>query len=317
MYLRLATILLVSLTALLASAVDASVKSSSVDPTVVDASVNWNSSNLNSTIVACSDFDPTASANGNEDADFWERLRGLTQQTISDVFNYVATVCPATINSFKQSMDHVVSNTGKLRSKIESKARARGITLHEISEMLSKELEGVFKELKDEFPPPGEAEHHDDRDRIISGALKKVEDAVVRVSGVVGVSEADARAHLGDITPHLKHALVTIGDVAEQHPGIFDALMFFGATLVVPELWILKPIIKVFGIGPAGPIKDTYASSAQSRFFGRKVTKGSWFSILQSVAMGGLRPSGTAKKILGAISMGFGIFGRYLGEIRG
>ena len=184
MYLGLTILGLVSFTALL--------------PSVVDASVNWNSSNVNSSSVACSDFDPTGivfiichnvgpvsnpivlvSANGNEDADFWEGLRRLAQQTI-DVSDYVATLYPAKINSFKQSMDHVVSNTGKLRSKIESKARARGMTLHEVSEMLSKELEGVFKELKDEFPPPDEAEHHDDRDKIISGALKKVEDAVVQ-----------------------------------------------------------------------------------------------------------------------------------------
>lgn len=92
-YFGLTTLLLISLTALLASAFDASVNSSSV-----------NSSSFNSSTTACSDFDFTgiafiichnigfvsnlivlASANGNEDAGFWEGVSDSVQQYISDI----------------------------------------------------------------------------------------------------------------------------------------------------------------------------------------------------------------------------------------
>lgn len=193
---------------------------------VVDTSINSSST-------ACSDFDSTgmsfiichhvslasnlivlASTNGNEDANFWERIADMgysAQQYTSTMFNDITTSYAAEIDSFKQSMNHVISNTMKLRSEIESKIQERGITLHEVSEMLSKELAGVVEELQAEFPPD-HAKHHEDRVKVISGALTKVEDAVVRVCAAIGVSEKDARAHFRDITPHLRDVLVTIGE---------------------------------------------------------------------------------------------------------
>jgi len=75
--------------------------------------------------------------------------------------------------------------------------------------MLSSELAIAVEELKSEFPPPDHAEYHDDRVRIISHALVKVEDAV-RVCAAVGVSEVITRARLSEVTPHLRDALVLL-----------------------------------------------------------------------------------------------------------
>lgn len=153
----------------------------------------------------------------NTSPDFWERaakLGSLVQQYTSDILNDAATSYSTTagqIDQFKQSMNQVISSTSNLRREIESKARARGITPHTVSEMLSKELAVVVEELKAEFPPPDHAEHHEDRVKIISRALIKVEDAVVRVSQAVGVSEPKARACFGDIEVHLRYALVVTG----------------------------------------------------------------------------------------------------------
>lgn len=153
----------------------------------------------------------------NTSPDFWERaakLGNLVQQYTSDILNDTATSYAATaerINYFKQSMNHVVSTTANLRREMQANAWTRDVTVHHISEMLSSELAIVIEELKNEFPPPDHAEHHEDRVKIISRALVKVEDAVVRVGDKLGVPEDNVRANFGDIEIHLRYALVMIG----------------------------------------------------------------------------------------------------------
>jgi len=306
-------LLLISFTALLAS----------VDASVIPSAA-W--SNLKSTVLA--------SSNGpirlwqlldtyNTSPDFWERaanLGSLVQQYTSDILNDAAisyATAAGKIDCFKQSMNHVVSNTGELRREIERKARARGMTLHNISEMLSNELAVVIEELKNEFPPPDHAEHHEDRVKIISRALVKVEDAVVRVSKAVGVPEAKVRSCFGDIEIHLRDVLVVTGDLAEQHPIILETLAFSVAILVLPESALLKPIIRIFGIGPAGPIKGSPATWAQRRFFGGVIPKGSWFSRLQSAAMKAGPSPGAWKGVWGSIGLGVGLSGSLFGGCMG
>jgi hypothetical protein len=108
-------------------------------------------------------------------------------------------------------MGHVVSNTMELRAKVQGAAEARGLTLEHVSEMLSTDLAVVLQELKTEFPPPSDADHHEQRVEIISRALVKVEGSVVRVSVQCGISEADAIAHFKLIEPHVQHVLVVTG----------------------------------------------------------------------------------------------------------
>jgi hypothetical protein len=256
-------------------------------------------------------------------SDFWERaanLGGRAQQYTNDILHDAAasyaTVADK-IDGFKQSMTNVVSSTSELRREIQIAAWARGINLHRVSQMLSSELAIVFEELKVEFPPPDHAECHDDRVNIISRALVMVEDAVVCVGAAVGVSEVSTRAHFRDVSPHLQSALVIIGDVAEQHPLILDTLAFSAAILLMPEITFLKPIIKLFGIGPAGPIKGSPAAWAQSRLFGAAIPDGSWFSHLQSAAMKIRLPPNICKKICGVIGVILGSFGWLFGGSAG
>jgi hypothetical protein len=299
-------LLLVSLTALLASVVDASV----VPLTA------W--SNFKSTVVE--------SYNGpimlwqllgtyNASPDFWERaakLGNIVYQYTDDLLHDAADSYAAAadkINDFKSSMNNVVSSTGDLRREFQAKALARGIDIDEISEMLSRELAVVVEELKAEFPSPDQAQNHEERVRIISHALEKVEVSVVRVGAAFGVSEDDARARFREVEFHLQTVLVTTGDLAEQHPVLLGTLLFAGAVLILPESPILRPILSVFGFGPSGPIKGTPATWAQRFFFGGKIPKGSWFSHLQSAAMKVRLPPGTGKKIAGSIGVGLGLLG--------
>jgi len=247
--------------------------------------------------------------------DFWKRavklgssVQKYTDNILADATTSYSAAAEKIID-FKQSMVKVVSGAGELRHEFESKIWAHGMTLSEISDMLSKELAVVVDELKTEFPPPDHAEHHEERSVMISRALEKVEDVVVRISVRAGVDEANARAHLRNIEPHLNHVLTVTGDLAEQHPVLLETLLFSGAILLIPEISILRPILNVFGFGPSGPIKGSPAAWAQRRFWGAAVAEGSWFARLQ--AAGIKTPSW--KAIWGSIGVGLGIGGGILG----
>jgi len=94
-----------------------------------------------------------------------------------------------------------------------------------------------------------------------------------------------------------------IGDINEQHPELLPTLTFSIVVLLIPESWILRPILGWFGFGPLGPVKrelkpwnrtfeaqlDIVGSAAarmQRRFWGGAVRAGSWFSCLQAAGMG-------------------------------
>jgi hypothetical protein len=87
----------------------------------------------------------------------------------------------------------------------------------------------------------------------------------------------------------------------EQHPDLLSILLFTLAVMLIPEYWVLRPVLGLFGFGPTGPGKGTavpklqrmpidlfagtVASWAQRVFYGAAVPKGSWFAFLQEAAM--------------------------------
>jgi len=74
--------------------------------------------------------------------------------------------------------------------------------------------------------------------------------------------------------------------------------------MVLPQLWILRQVLRIFGFGPLGPIKGSFlydcdaerlfnmtlivggiAAWLQAWLFGPAIPKGSWFAMLQRLAM--------------------------------
>jgi hypothetical protein len=132
--------------------------------------------------------------------------------------------------------------------------------------MLSSEMAAVLEELKAEFPPPEEANHHRQRVEMVSRALMNIETYVVRVSMQCGMSEADASAHFRNIKPHIQHVNVVtgkristarhnnttappLGDLTEQHPILLETLLCSGTILFIPEVWLFRSVFSV-GFGP-------------------------------------------------------------------
>lgn len=104
--------------------------------------------------------------------------------------------------------------------------------------------------------------------------------------------------------------MVLTGDLAEQHPEMLVTVLISGVLLVLPEGFILRPILGLFGFGPYSPVKGSSAAWAQKRFFGAVVPARSWFAALQSlgmkVPMVGA-PIGSAVGWMGATAGGVGL----------
>ncbi|KAI9568334.1 hypothetical protein HD554DRAFT_2099564 [Boletus coccyginus] len=88
-----------------------------------------------------------------------------------------------------------------------------------------------------------------------------------------------------------------------NYPQLLRAVMFEVMVLLIPQSWILRPLLSLFGFGLRGPVRgavkprnctfrvqfDIAGSAAawlQRYFFGAAVGAGSWFSSLQAAGMG-------------------------------
>ncbi|EKM51195.1 uncharacterized protein PHACADRAFT_263206 [Phanerochaete carnosa HHB-10118-sp] len=110
------------------------------------------------------------------------------------------------------------------------------------------------------------------------------------------------RVSFDKLVPCIEKLVVVTGDLAEQHPILLDTLLFSATAMLIPESWILRPLLSLFGFGPFGPVKGSSAAWAQRTFWGAAVKKNSWFSALQRAGMKGTVP----RKIIGGIGAGLG-----------
>lgn len=78
--------------------------------------------------------------------------------------------------------------------------------------MIAIELSKLVEEIKKEFPPPDQAEHHAERTEMISRILEKIGDIVVLASVSVGIPEVEVRAYFEAVKPHILHVLVLTGE---------------------------------------------------------------------------------------------------------
>jgi len=139
---------------------------------------------------------------------------------------------------------------------------------------------------------------------MISRALNKTEDALVRVCSFWEIPETTVRTKFDDMKPHMNHFLLVVANLVNKHPILFETLLISGIILIIPESLILPPILRFFGFGPLGPVKDSFATFAQRFFFGAVVKEGSWFAKLQRAGMK-IPATGLVTKIIRAIKCFF------------
>ncbi|KAF9224484.1 hypothetical protein BS17DRAFT_779884 [Gyrodon lividus] len=187
----------------------------------------------------------------------------------------------------KSTMNDLVQHINTLSEEISRTLEGHQVTMDTFSNELSVVLARVIEELNQEFPSPDTAPTHAERSVMVSRMLDKIDASFsVNLCDQHGIDKALLSDYLRVVKAHLEALVVTAGDLAEQHPKLLDVLVFSVISTLIPEGWFLQPLLRVIGFGVKGPIKGTLAAWMQKRFFGAVIPAGSWFSYIQSVAMG-------------------------------
>ncbi|VDB86047.1 unnamed protein product [Peniophora sp. CBMAI 1063] len=146
--------------------------------------------------------------------------------------------------------------------------------------------------LKEEFPPPETAGGHDARREHVQRTMDVVFDRIYEVlPSLINLSDEELRRDLAGVRGALETLFTVTGDLVEQHPALVEVLLVSGTVLgglLVPEWWILRPLLRAIGFGPLGPVKGSAAAWAQRFFWGGAVKKDSWFAALQRAGMIGV-----------------------------
>ncbi|KAG1774147.1 hypothetical protein EV702DRAFT_548159 [Suillus placidus] len=184
------------------------------------------------------------------------------------------------ITELRKSVDSVASTATTLYQVIKEAAERRGIPLYPV---LSFSI--LLEMLKEQFPPPNEAPGHEKRMAMINTVLDRVEECFLQVIGKLGMNKELLKSLSSSLKSGVKHIIVTIGDIDEQHPALVSALLSIVISMLFAEVLSLSAILRIVGFGSLGPVKGETAAWLQGLLFGPAVPKGDWFGRLQRLAM--------------------------------
>ncbi|KAI0733288.1 hypothetical protein C8Q72DRAFT_632145 [Fomitopsis betulina] len=249
-------------------------------------------------LVIIQDMNTTAAAQ-----QFWERALALGPRyhdyTIAKLVEGAAKttepVVTGIINHAVSTMQVIVAATENHQNTI---AQEHGASLDDINNRVEKVLDDRLGELKDQFPPPDEAPSRAERRDDVSAMPHEVKDAFVKPSIQHDMAVEKPRVHCDPNMKHVKTVVVTLGTTtfcasscaqANVLLGdlavLFVILIIFGIILIVPESWLLRPLLRMFGMAAEGPVAGSPVAWAQRRFYGAYIPKDSWFSYLQRPGM--------------------------------
>ncbi|RXW18812.1 hypothetical protein EST38_g7041 [Candolleomyces aberdarensis] len=164
-----------------------------------------------------------------------------------------------------------------------------GIDPTAVHDYITRETANIVENIRAEFnkPLPDElVERARYRNQMIAKALDHLEYAFVYICVQSGhLSEEDARQMFAPVKKAIQDGLFIVGDFVDKHPELAQVIVITAVCFLIPESFILRPVLYVFGFGTAGPLKGSLAAWIQSKFWGGAVAKGSWFAYFQRAAM--------------------------------
>ncbi|OJA13277.1 hypothetical protein AZE42_05027 [Rhizopogon vesiculosus] len=136
------------------------------------------------------------------------------------------------ITKFEASVDSIANTNTTLHQVVLEAAKQHGITTDSMKEELAHIFHAAFEELKVQFPAPGEAPGHGNRATMISAVLDHIEEGFIQFAVKHGVSEEILKR-----------------DLVEHHPNLADTFLVTTIFMLLPELWLLRPVLRLFGFG--------------------------------------------------------------------
>ncbi|EIW81951.1 hypothetical protein CONPUDRAFT_152843 [Coniophora puteana RWD-64-598 SS2] len=212
------------------------------------------------------------------------KLQDMEMQ-FKDVSHHVAEL--------QERMQHVLAASQRLRGEVSARATQHGFTIEDFSQELEGHWVTATEELKGMFDPLDEAPSHDDRLKLAESVFDKAGAGLVVVGAKFGIAESETGAFCDAARPHVVHIVTVIGDVLEQHPILLEVLLPLVLGWIIGEVWILGSLLRLFGFGPAGPVKGGVAAWIQRALFRGTVPAGGWFASLQRAGMKGVGKVGS------------------------
>ncbi|KAK7457192.1 hypothetical protein VKT23_010490 [Stygiomarasmius scandens] len=264
-------------------------------------------------------FDEELSEFREKISDFGDKISTYTDALLEEVNTSIGPSVKSLIDDLQSKINSIVSSPGleALHSELESHLLAMHnstckdgtndidadgpssscssdkevnlLALDGFFEFLTSELESTVDAFRVEFSAdPSTALNHEQRKEAVEALMDRVEEVIVEVmNDRVAVPREVTREHIAGVKAVIVSVIVLIGDLVEQHPWLFEFILFSLFIEILAEIRILRIILQCFGLGPVGPAKGSPAAWAQRIFFGGRITKGSWLSALQRVAMKG------------------------------
>ncbi|KAG1764650.1 hypothetical protein EDD22DRAFT_445650 [Suillus occidentalis] len=238
---------------------------------------------------------------------FWDKIVELgpnikknIEEYADELFLHAVELYPSDkLTEFRESMVNVTATATVLHKVCSGAAEDSGVSFQTVIEEHQDMFFVLFEGLMEMFPPPDEAPGHDNRTIMISTALDRFEEVFLQVATELGVSEELLKSHSNSLKFVVQHVIVTMGDLVEQHPDIAKTLLFVAIAELAPSLlpevgvlfdgWLLRQLLRLLGFGPLGPIKGGIAAWLQRWIFGPIIPGGSWFAVLQRLAMIGTK----------------------------
>ncbi|RXW22002.1 hypothetical protein EST38_g3840 [Candolleomyces aberdarensis] len=211
-------------------------------------------------------------------------LKDIAEQ-YNDIADKVQHFQEAVVRRLPEGFNKIVEHATELKQQLSES----NIDLAVVHDYMTQEAANVVENLQKEFdkPLPDEMDERARyRNEMISKGLDGLETAFVDVCVKSDrMSEEDARRIFDPVKKGIEDGLLVAGNIVDKHPKVFETIIITAVCLVIPESFILRPILSAFGFGPTGPIKGSLAAWMQSRFWGGAVAKGSWFAYFQRAGM--------------------------------
>ncbi|KAJ3504620.1 hypothetical protein NLJ89_g7843 [Agrocybe chaxingu] len=194
------------------------------------------------------------------------------------------------LEEFKVAIDDLVNSAQSFQGIVQKHCDEKGFRLEEIAALVATEVEKILEDLKAEFNEPlpeDQDEWYRELDIKVSNVLDWIEHAVVEVAKTLDISESESREAFRVIKPHIKRFILTSANLTRRHPILTAIVVGISAQLIFRPLAsaMVALILNIIGFGPQGPIKGSLASLVQKNVFGPAIPPGSWFGVLQSLAM--------------------------------
>ncbi|PCH36339.1 hypothetical protein WOLCODRAFT_20482 [Wolfiporia cocos MD-104 SS10] len=210
-----------------------------------------------------------------------------TLQRAQTIIDQARRNIPGVDEELRQIEDTVVSISSfavVMKEGLKSAAERSNENPEEVATALEDLLENLIKQFKAEFPPPDQAQGHDERKERVGKFLDRVMSVMMGFCVEHGMEEKATREILEKIRLQIEFLVVTIGDLGEQHPFLAKVVVTAIVAFTAEKL-LFKSILRLFGFGNKGVGRGTLAAWIQSKSYGGHVPKGGLFSRLQRSGM--------------------------------